>query len=194
MLLAAILLLFPIPQSGDTAKIAMTASARISRASSDDSSLSQPVASAPEPKVKTDAELAADAAMVPAAAIEPGPVVMPFAPLKPAATRSSENPTQRKLWYALSAAGSGAAAFDAWSTRRAITEGYGVEGNPMLRPFSHSGVLYGATQVSPLLMDFIGKRMMTSRHQWMRSLWWVPQSAGTSVSLYAGVHNTRLVP
>jgi hypothetical protein len=25
-------------------------------------------------------------------------------------------------------------------------------------------------------------------------LWWVPQSAGTSMSLYAGVHNTRLVP
>jgi hypothetical protein len=199
MLLAAILLLFPIPQSGDTAEIAVSPSTGISRASSDDSSLSQPVASAPEPKVKTDAELAAGsdagaAAIVPAAAIEPGPAVMPFAPLKPAATRSGESPTQRKLWYALTFAGSGAAVFDAWSTRRAITQGYGVEGNPMLRPFSHSGVLYGATQVSPLLMDFIGKRMMVSHYGLVRKLWWLPQAAGSGVSVAAGVHNVRLVP
>ena len=56
--------------------------------------------------------------------------------------------------------GSGAAAFDAWSTRRAISEGYGTEANPLLRPFSHSNAMYAATQVSPLVMDFIGKRMM----------------------------------
>jgi hypothetical protein len=110
------------------------------------------------------------------------------------ATSRSETPMQRKLWYTLAVTGSGAAAFDAWSTRRAISGGYGVEGNPMLRPFSHSNAMYAATQVSPLVMDFIGKRMMTSRHEWMRKMWWVPQTAGTSMSLYAGVHNTRLVP
>jgi hypothetical protein len=103
-----------------------------------------------------------------------------------------ETPTQRRLWYALAITGSGAAAFDAWSTRRAISQHYGVEANPMLRPFSHSNAMYAATQVSPLVMDFVGKRMMTSHHQWMRSMWWLPQTAGTSMSLYAGVHNTRL--
>jgi hypothetical protein len=54
--------------------------------------------------------------------------------------------------------------------------------------------MYAATQVSPLVMDFIGKRMMVSEHKWIRNMWWLPQSAGTSVSLFAGVHNTRLVP
>jgi hypothetical protein len=41
-------------------------------------------------------------------------------------------------------------------------------------------------------MDFIGKRMMLSQHKWMRSMWWVPQSAGTGMSVFAGVHNVRL--
>jgi hypothetical protein len=203
MLLAAILLLFPIPQNGDTAKIAADPSVGISSHSSNDSSLSQPVPAAPEPKVKTDAEVAADsdaglaptAAIVPAAAIQPGRAPMPIAGVKPMVSRRpSESPAERKLWYALSFAGSGAAGFDAWSTRRAITQGYGVEGNPMLRPFSHSGALYGATQVSPLVMDFIGKRMMVSQHGLIRKLWWLPQAAGSGVSVAAGVHNVRLVP
>jgi len=163
---------------------------------------------APEPKVKTDAEVAAEsdtgagplaalaptAAIVPAAAIQPGGAAMPIGAVKPVVSRPSESPAQRKLWYALAFAGSGAAGFDAWSTRRAITQGYGVEGNPMLRPFSHSGALYGATQVSPLVMDFIGKRMMVSQHGLLRKLWWLPQAAGTGVSVAAGVHNVRLVP
>ncbi|HEY1924958.1 MAG TPA: hypothetical protein VGG58_06875 [Candidatus Acidoferrum sp.] len=198
MLFATILLLCPLPQIEGTAKsvenipAAITISAESADSAnlpSSNASLSQPVPlpSAPEPKVKTDAE------------IEPGIIaaVAPGAPhrgVKAAIERPTETPTQRKLWYTLAFTGSSAAVFDAWSTRRAISGAYGVEGNPMLRPFSHSNAMYAATQVSPLVMDFIGKRMMTSRHHWMRSLWWLPQSAGTSVSVYAGVHNTRLVP
>ena len=195
MLLATLLLLCPLPQIEDTAKAVENSPAAIAvAAESADSanltSLSQPVSlpAAPEPKIKTDAE------------IEPG--IMPAAPapgaplrgVKNAIERPVETRKQRVAWYALSVTGSGAAVFDAWSTRRAISGGYGVEANPMLRPFSHSNAMYAATQVSPLVMDFIGRRMMTSRHAWMRNLWWLPQSAGTSMSLYAGVHNTRLVP
>jgi hypothetical protein len=193
MLLATILLLCPLPQIEGTAKVVENAPAiTISSESADSttiSSPSEPLPSAPTPKVATDAE------------IEPGiqPAAAPVAGgsmrgLKSALSRPMETPTQRRLWYTLAITSSGAAAFDAWSTRRAISGGYGVEANPMLRPFSHSNAMYAATQVSPLVMDFIGKRMMTSHHQWMRNLWWVPQSAGTSMSLYAGVHNTRLVP
>ena len=130
--------------------------------------------------------------------IEPGYTpVQPGTPIKGvrmSVTLPSESAGQRKLWYALTISGSTAAAFDAWSTRRAISEGYGTEGNPLLRPFSHSNAMYAATQVSPLVMDFIGKRMMTSQHKWMRNMWWLPQSAGTSFSLCAGVHNVRMVP
>ena len=194
MLLATILLLCPLPQIEGTAKVVENppAATTISSESVDSlaiSSLSEPLPAAPTPKVKTDAEI--EPGMQPAAA----PAAhAPMRGLKSATSRPVETPMQRKLWYTLSITGSGAAAFDAWSTRRAISGGYGVEANPMLRPFSHSNAMYAATQVSPLVMDFIGKRMMTSHHQWMRNLWWVPQSAGTSMSIYAGVHNTRMVP
>ena len=193
MLLATILLLCPLPQIEGTAKVVENppAAITISSESADSSalsSLSEPLPSAPTPKVTTDAEI--EPGIQPAAVPAAG---APMRGLKSAISRPVETPTQRKLWYTLAITGSGAAAFDAWSTRRAISGGYGVEANPMLRPFSHSNAMYAATQVSPLVMDFIGKRMMTSHHQWMRNLWWVPQSAGTSMSLYAGVHNTRLV-
>ena len=195
MLLATILLLCPLPQIEGTAKVVENPPAAITISSEPAdsatvSSLSEPLPASPTPKVKTDAEI--EPGIQPAAAATPAGA--PFRGLKQAISRPVETRMQRRLWYTLSITGSGAAAFDAWSTRRAISGGYGVEGNPMLRPFSHSNAMYAATQVSPLVMDFIGKRMMTSQHQWMRKLWWVPQSAGTSMSLYAGVHNTRLVP
>src|SRR5579885_2481756 len=88
--------------------------------------------------------------------------------------------------------GQSEAAFDAWSTRRAISGGYGTEANPLLRPFAHSNALYVATQVSPALMDFLGKRMMTSRHAMFRKLWWLPQTAGAGLSFAAGSHNVAL--
>jgi hypothetical protein len=202
MLLATILLLCPFPQIEGTAKavthdatsvMTETPSDAVSaRAPARDSSLSQPLISAPEPKVKTDAEIASSAF------IEPGYLpAQPPAPIKGvrmSLRRPTETAGQRKLWYALAITGSGAATFDAWSTRRAVSGGYGIEGNPLLRPFSHSGAMYAATQVSPLVMDFIGKRMMVSQHRWMRRMWWLPQSAGTGLSLYAGVHNVRMVP
>jgi hypothetical protein len=195
MLLATILLLCPFPQIAGAAKVATDTAAVVSDSSDStrDSSLSQPLPSAPEAKVKTDVEVAATTET-----IEPGYTpaqpARPLVGVKMSITRPYETPTQRRLWYALSISGSGAAAFDAWSTRRAISGGYGTEANPLLRPFSHSSAMYAATQVSPLVMDFVGKRMMVSQHKWIRNMWWLPQSAGTSFSLYAGVHNTRLVP
>ena len=87
----------------------------------------------------------------------------------------------------------GAAAFDAYSTRLALSGNYGTESNPLLRPFAHSGALYAATQVSPVVMDFIGKRMMVSENRWMRRMWWLPQAAGSGFSIAAGVHNMCVV-
>jgi hypothetical protein len=97
------------------------------------------------------------------------------------------------MWYGLTAAGSAGAAFDAWSTRRAISGGYGQEANPFLRPFANSNALYVATQVSPAVMDFIGKYMMVSEHPLLRKMWWVPQTVGASFSFAAGVHNVGVV-
>jgi len=147
---------------------------------------------APAPKLTGPSGTDADASS--AAGIGPGSESFLNAPLKPAVIRPLESPRQRKIWYALMATGHGAAAFDAWSTRRAISGGYGTEGDPLMRPFAHSGAMYPATQVSPAVMDYLGHRMMNSNHGLMRRFWWLPQVAGASFSFGAGIHNYRVVP
>jgi hypothetical protein len=87
----------------------------------------------------------------------------------------------------------GAAAFDAWTTRRAIGGGYGTEGDPLQRPFANSNAIYATTQVVPVLMDYMGHRMIRSEHPTIRKFWWIPQAASAGVSLAAGMHNYRLV-
>jgi hypothetical protein len=189
MVLATLLLICSIPQMDDTAKAAAASPVNDERpaltVAPDNAPKDTPVTaalpSAPEPKVKPAAEPVA----VRSAA-------QPFQPVKPV-TRPLETPRQRKIWYGLMAAGHGGAAFDAWSTRRAVSGGYGQEANPFLRPFANSNAIYAATQVSPAVMDFIGKRMMTSQNPWIRKLWWVPQTAGASLSFAAGAHNMSVV-
>src|ERR1700704_4575245 len=131
MLLATILLLCPFPKIEGTAKAithdtasVMTESPSDSASASapaKDSSLSEPLISGPEPKVETDAEIASSVS------IEPGYLpAQPAAPIKGvrmSLKRPTETPGRRKLWYALAITGSGAATFDAWSTRRAVTGG-----------------------------------------------------------------------
>jgi hypothetical protein len=118
--------------------------------------------------------------------------IQPFsnAPVKPAVERPTSR--QQKLWCTLMAVGHGAAAFDAWSTREAVSGNYGTEGDPFLRPFAHSNAIYAATQVSPAVMDYIGRRMLTSSHPTLRRFWWVPQVAGASFSFASGAHNYAL--
>jgi len=146
--------------------------------------------SAPTPKVKTDAQAASSGISASVGAEPVGPAIQP---MKQAYLRPRETRGQRVAWYGLAAAGHGAAAFDAYSTRLAISGNYGTEGNPLLRPFSHSNSLYAATQVSPIVMDYIGKRMMVSQSKWVRRMWWLPQAGGAGFSVFAGMHNLALV-
>jgi hypothetical protein len=92
-------------------------------------------------------------------------------------------------WLALSITQHGAATFDAWSTRRVISTGQGRELNPILRRFARNGSLYAVVQVSPLLFDYVGRRMMTSHRDWARRTWWIPQVVSTIVLLASGAHN-----
>lgn len=129
----------------------------------------------------------------------PAPAVNPPAPmafLKPGKSMTisvgalrAENRRNQFLWRGLAIASSGAATFDAWTTRRAITMSGAQELNPLLKPFAGNSSLYAAIQVAPLLMDFAGKKMMYSRHSWVRHAWWVPQSASFVSSLFCGAHN-----
>ena len=101
----------------------------------------------------------------------------------------AENRRKQLMWTGLVIATSGAATFDAWSTRRAITTYGAQELNPILKPFAGNSSLYAAIQVGPALMDFVGKKMMYSSHPWVRRMWWVPQSASFVTSIFCGAHN-----
>ena len=209
MLLTAFLLLCPVPQTADTPKAVSDAPAAAISSQPTGSSLSSDLPLAPAPKIRGDVKEASNSDPAPLlnASSSAAALILPLAePILPRSTgapappakalffRPYETHPQRKLWYALAFTGHGAAAFDAWSTRRAISGNYGTESNPLLRPFAHSGALYAATQVSPALMDYLGHHMIVSRHRWVRKMWWLPQTAGTGMSLAAGVHNVGVVP
>jgi hypothetical protein len=148
------------------------------------------------PVAKTMASSNSDDALGLSSSTSVSPAIQPVPNplLKNGADVPLETPRERGFWYGLMAVSHGAAAFDAYTTRRAISGNYGVEGNPMLRPFSHSNAMYAATQVSPAIMDYIGHRMLKSHNTLIHRFWWLPQTAGGSVSLAAGIHNYRLVP
>ena|SRR5579859_3213463 len=107
----------------------------------------------------------------------------------PPAFRPTIEPTERtnRLWFTLSVAEHSSAAFDAWSTRRAISEGR-AESDPMMRPFAHSSAIYGAIQVVPFGLDYVARRMHGSTG-WTRHVWWVPQSLATATYLFSGSYN-----
>jgi hypothetical protein len=99
---------------------------------------------------------------------------------------------RRRAWIALAIAQHGAAAFDAWSTRRALSTGDAQESNPMLRPFAGNASIYAATQVAPVFFDYVGKQMMQSRYGWARRTWWVLQAVSAAASLASGAHNLTI--
>src|SRR6185437_14570075 len=107
----------------------------------------------------------------------------------PPAFRPTIEPTARtnRLWFTLSVAEHSSAAFDAWSTRKAVSEGR-AESDPMMRPFAHSGAIYGAIQVVPFGLDYVANRMHRSTG-WTRHVWWVPQSLATATYLFSGSYN-----
>jgi hypothetical protein len=190
MLLATILLLGAIPQSAQVAKAMANAPVEVAAEAAGARSLP----SMPVPKAAMEAETdgvssTVSSSVASAEAVQPPRMALPIQPLKPAYTRPRETRNQRIAWYALAVTGHGAAAFDAYSTRLVIAGNYGTESNPFLRPFANSSALYAATQVSPVVMDYIGKRMMVSQNRWLRRMWWLPQAAGSGFSIGAGVHN-----
>jgi hypothetical protein len=131
-------------------------------------------------------------APVPVPVETPAPIAF-LRPAKPMTISVAELVAERRhnllVWRGLTIASHSAATFDAWSTRRAITTTGAQEMNPLLKPFAGNASLYAAIQVGPVLMDYVGRKMMYSRHNWVRRLWWVPQSASFASSLFCGAHN-----
>lgn len=181
MFLAAILLLCPCPQLDENLKSKVDDSVIVASATPENSFIPSELPSAPDPKPLPDAIPAGEP-------IVPRGTPLPLPAGKGLFLYSHETPRQKKTWYALSIAGHSGATFDAWSTRRAVSRGY-TESNPLLKPFAHSNAIYVATQLSPLLMDYLGHRMMSNRRNWVRRMWWAPQAAGASISFGAAIHN-----
>jgi hypothetical protein len=146
-----------------------------------------PAPSMPKPKANSDV----DPSFADPAVPEPRPFA--FQPVKLAILHGYISRNEKITWYSLLIATHTGAALDAWSTRRALSRNFGREGDPLMRPFVHSGTIYLATQVTPLLIDIIGRRAMMSERPCVRKLWWAPQSAMASVSFEAGIHNVRIV-
>jgi hypothetical protein len=109
-------------------------------------------------------------------------------PAAPIQMTSAETLRPSRAWLALSFVQSSAATFDAYSTRQAIGRG-AVESDPLMRPFAHSGAIYGAIQVGPAILDYVARHMQRSENQFFRRTWWVPQSLATAGFLFAGTHN-----
>ncbi|HLJ24536.1 MAG TPA: hypothetical protein VKT71_10555 [Candidatus Acidoferrales bacterium] len=149
-------------------------------------------ATEPEPEAETGVALPDAPAPVLLALASPGsmafiksgrPMTVSVAQLQ------AEDRRKEMLWKGLTVASSSAAMFDAASTRHAITTYGAVELNPLLRPFAGNSSLFAAIQVAPALLDFAGKKMMYSRHTWLRRVWFVPQSASFVSSILCGAHN-----
>ncbi|HEV2222257.1 MAG TPA: hypothetical protein VGR84_04580 [Candidatus Acidoferrales bacterium] len=169
----------------------------------------KPRATAEAAKVAADTKTAIPAPMVPAGALNDKAAALSVADSHPSnsneiltedslsniylppppAFRPTIEPTERtnRLWFTLSVAEHSAAGFDAWSTRKAISEGR-AEADPMMRPFAHSAAIYGAIQVVPFGLDYIANRMHRSAG-WTRRVWWVPQSLATATYLFSGSYN-----
>lgn len=103
-----------------------------------------------------------------------------------------ETRRQQRVWFGLAIAAHSTALLDAFSTRHAITAHGAQELNPLLKPFAGNASLYLAIQAGPALMDFVGKKMMYSRHSWIRRTWWVPQALSVAGSLFCVGHNLSM--
>jgi hypothetical protein len=146
----------------------------------------------PEPEAETGMALPDAPAPVLLALASPSPMafVKSGRPMTVSVAQlQAEDRRKEMLWKGLTVASSSAAMFDAASTRHAISTYGAVELNPLLKPFAGNSSLFAAIQVAPALLDFAGKKMMYSRHTWLRRVWFVPQSASFLSSILCGAHN-----
>src|SRR5258706_8040494 len=118
MLLATIVLLGAIPQSGQVARAVANAPAEAIAEASKEAAGERNLPSMPVAKSKIDAAADGVSSSVAAEALQPPRVALSMQPVKAAYTRPRETRNQRIAWYTLAVTGHGAAAVDAYSTRR----------------------------------------------------------------------------
>jgi hypothetical protein len=106
--------------------------------------------------------------------------------------RVSPGRKQVLAWRGLIIGEHSAAAFDAWSTRDSLASGNGYERNPLIKPFADSSAIYPVLQIAPFGFDYLGHRLMRSNNVVLRKIWWLPQAASMSASLWCGARNIHV--
>jgi hypothetical protein len=163
-------------------------------------SLSTSTAAQPESTVSAVLPRAHESSLLRVASLDPGNAnaqslstirVPDPEPIKEEPRISVEGPGSRRKWLALAAISHGAATFDAYSTRQAIQAG-AHEDDPFMRPFASSPGIYAAIQVAPAILDLTARHMQRSQVGLLRRTWWLPQSVGTGIFLFSGVHNLHV--
>jgi len=215
LLAAAVLLLqFPVLSASNLSTSAKTSEpASVSRVA-DEAPVASVEAGASSAKAAAKTEVAFADANSSSMSFAPGRLVAePITPLNsaaPAAANADPSPAaiqptrpgygppvgtvsdrwQKREWLALSIAAHGGAGFDAWTTRKVLSNVPGAqEMNPLLRPFAGNASMYAAVQVAPTILDYVSLRMMHSRYDVLRHTWWLPQAVSAVVSVASGVHN-----
>ncbi len=180
----------PVPSPGDTsAVVSAEASNRTAPAFSNLHLTALNLAD-----TSTTSILPASTNTQPGAPLEPAAITPIHVPqIKPQKHVGIESAEQypRGTWLMLMVAQHGAAAFDAYSTRYAVGHG-AVEQNPLMRPFVHSDSIYAVSQITPVVMDLVSRRMMRSQNGFIRHMWFVPQTLSFGTYVFAGVHNLQV--
>lgn len=124
----------------------------------------------------------------------PEPMLTPQPVIKPTSNPEIKGPTRGevRLWKGLAVAEHSAAIFDGWSTRESLTSGNGYETDPLMKPFANSAAIYPMLQIGPFGADYLSHRFMRSNHAFLRRMWWVPQVASISSSMWYGARNVQV--
>ena len=107
MLLATILLLCPLPQTNVAMKAVTERPAGVTVEAPKDAAPAKALPSVPEPKIKTDVEVADASSPAPlnaGAPIEPGNPPLAIRPVRPATRGEYGTERQKKIWFALTIA------------------------------------------------------------------------------------------
>jgi len=116
---------------------------------------------------------------------------VPELPLEKPVHFDAESLPSRKKWLALAVVEHGAAAFDAYETRNAISHG-AHEDDPFLRPVANSDGIYALIQVAPVMLDYASYKMQRMNNNLLRHSWWLPQSLGAAIYFVSGVHDLHV--
>lgn len=94
---------------------------------------------------------------------------------------------------ALFAVGETFSMVDAYTTRQGINLPGVHESDPIFRPFVHSDGLYAVQSAEIGALAWVGWKMHHNRSKFLRSTWWIPQTAQIGANLEGWRMNRRLI-